>query len=207
MTDTTSADLARFYRRYDLKQRLLFAAALSASLVLSAINVMHGPLMPEGSGAVAAIRWFPIVFFPLFIAAWWGAQEFIMRWRDRRPAMSADDAPNGLRIANAGFLFSVTWTAVMLGSQAIATLASFGYAVADWIPRVTIAAFGVALICLGNVWPRMPLRRVPGRKTAKAMKINRAWGWLMVLMGVGLVLQGLGLPLLVPLARAVGGRG
>ena len=203
MTDATSIDLTRFYRRYDSKQRLLFAAALSASLVLSAVNVLHGEPVTAGGAAAGAVRWFPIVFFPLFIAAWWGAQELIVRWRDGRPPMSPDDVPNGLRIANAGFLFSVAWTVVMLGAQAVGTLAVFGYAVGDWVPRVAMAAFGVALICLGNVWPRLPTPRVAGQKAAKAMKINRVWGWLMVLMGVGAVV----LPFLDPVMRALQGHG
>ena len=196
MTHMTSTDLARFYQRYDLRQRLLYAAALSASLVLSAVDVAHGTITAADGAAAPAIRWFAVGFFPLAIAAWWGAQEFIVRWRDRRPPMSEDDVPNGLRIANAGFLFSVAFEVVLLAIQAIATLAGFGVAVSDWIPRATLAVFGVALVCLGNLWPRMPTHRVPGRKAANEMKTNRVWGWLMVLMGAGAVMLGLCLPLL-----------
>jgi hypothetical protein len=121
--------------------------------------------------------------------------------------MSADDVPNGLRIANAGFVFSLTWTAAMLGSQAIATLAAFGYSLGDLVPRATTVAFGVALICLGNVWPRLPTSRVPERKAAKSMRINRVWGWVMVIMGLAMVLQAPFSPLLYPLVRALHSHG
>ena len=159
MTDMTPADMARFHQRYDLKQRLLYAAALSASLVLSAVIFTHNLLGAEASRAAPLLQWFPILFFPLAIGAWWGAQEFIVRWRNGSPPMSADDAPNGIRIANAGFLYSLALIAVLLGVQAAGALAIFGYVVSDWIPRATMVAFGVALVCLGNVWPRMPTPR------------------------------------------------
>ena len=207
MTDMTRADLARFHQRYDLKQRLLFAAALSASLVLAAVLFAHNLLATEAPRASAFVRWFPILFSPLAIGAWWGAQEFIVRWRDGRPPMSADDAPNGVRIAKAGFLFSLALTAVVLGAQAVGALAAFGYTVSDWIPRATAVAFGVALVCLGNVWPRMPTPRTQARKAAAEMKINRTWGWVMVLLGLGMVLQGLLLPLLYPVLRALHAHG
>ena len=51
MTHMTSTDLARFYQRYDLRQRLLYAAALSASLVLSAVNVAHGTITAADGAA------------------------------------------------------------------------------------------------------------------------------------------------------------
>ncbi len=198
MTDMTSADMARFHQRYDLKQRLLYAAALSASLVLSAVFFADDALATEAAHASPFAQWFPIVFFPLVIGAWWGAQEFIVRWRDGRPPMSADDAPNGVRIANAGFLFSLALMACLLGAQAVGALAMFGYVVADWIPRATLAVFGVALACLGNLWPRMPTPRSQARKAAAEMKINRIWGWVMVLLGLGMVALGLFLPMLYP---------
>ena len=207
MTDMTRVDMARFHQRYDLKQRLLFAAALSASLVLSAVIFAHKALATEAPRASPFLQWFPILFSPLAIGAWWGAQEFIVRWRDGRPPMSADDAPNGVRIANAGFLFSLALTAVVLGAQAAGALAAFGYTVSDWIPRATLVAFGVALVCLGNVWPRMPTPRAQARKAATEMKVNRAWGWVMVLLGLGLVMQGLFLPLLYPTLRALHAHG
>jgi hypothetical protein len=203
MTDATSTDMAGFYRRYDARHRLMFVAALSASLVLCAVNLAHGPFAIGGGGTKAVpLAWaFAILFPPLAIAAWWGAQEFIMRWRDRRPAMSADEAPNGRRIANAGFLFSVALVACVLGSQAVVTFAALGYVVGDWILRATWLGMGVAMICLGNVWPRLPMRRAPAQKAAAEMKINRVWGWIMVILGLGAVLSGL----LPPLFHLSGG--
>ena len=197
MTDMTQAGMVRFHQRYDLKQRLLYAASLSASLVLSAVMLAHGTLTGGG------LQWFTIAFFPLFIGAWWVAQEFIVRWRDGRLPMSEDDAPNGVRIANAGFLFSVALMACLLGGQTVATLATFGYAVTDWVPRATMVACGVALICLGNVWPRLPTPRARAARAAKEMKINRLWGWVMVLQGLGLVLLGPFLPLAYPVLRSL----
>ena len=39
------------------------------------------------------------------------------------------------------------------------------------------------------------------------MKVNRAWGWVMVLLGLGMVLQGLFQPLLYPTLRALHAHG
>ncbi len=194
MADTTSTDLAPFHKRYDQRQRLMFVAALSASVVLSAVNAMHAN---EAPGARAApLLWASgIVFGPLFIAAWWGVTELIARWRDRRPPpASADDARNGVRIANAGFAYNAALIAAVIGSQVIVALSAAGYAGGAWIGRATLVAVGAALICLGNVWPRFPTPRAPGQAAARAMRINRLWGWLMVIMGLLSVLSGLFLP-------------
>src|SRR5215472_4700215 len=127
MTDMISTDMARFHERYDQRQRLLFAAALSASLVLSAVNFTHTSGAP-GAKAAPLLWGFGIVFPPLFVVAWWTAMELIARWRDRRPPLtSTDDARNGVRLANAGFAYSVALMAAMIGSQAIVALAAAGY--------------------------------------------------------------------------------
>ena len=201
MTDTTSADLAPFFERYDRRHRILFVVALCASLVLSAVIVTHS-LDTTGAPAAkpAALIWgLGIVFPPLFIVAWWSAMELIARWRDGLPPpTSADDARDGMRIANAGFAYSVALTAAVIGAQAIVALAAFGYSGGAWIGRATGLAVGAALICLGNVWPRLRTRRVSAQKAASEMKINRLWGWVMVIMGLLSVLSALFPSLLHP---------
>jgi hypothetical protein len=196
MTDTI--DMARFHERYDQRQRLLFVAALSASLVLSAVNYARttGTL---GARAAPFMWGVGIAFPPLFVVVWWVAMELIARWRDgRAPLTSADDARNGVRIANAGFAYNVALMAAMLGSQAMVALSALGYSVGEWIGRAISLAVGVSLIWLGNVWPRFPTPRDPALKAARVMKINRLWGWVMVSMGLGSVLAGLFLPPFFP---------
>jgi hypothetical protein len=200
MTDMTSAEMSRFYGRYDNRNRLLFVAALSASVVLSAVNLTHGleVVAPHGAKAIKTMWAFGIVFPPLFTLAWWIAMEGIARWRDGLPAASRDSGPNGVRIANAGFFYNIALIAAVLGAQTLVTLSTFGYAAGDWFPRAMGLGIGAALICLGNVWPRLRTRPVSDPKAAQAMKINRIWGWIMVLMGAASILSGLFLPLLYP---------
>ena len=198
MTDTTRAELAPFFERYDRRNRLLFVAAIPASLALSAVILTHG-------APTTRLLWLPIVTPPLFIVAWWGVMELIARWRDGMPPpASADDARDGRRIANAGFAYNVALTAAAIGAQAIVALAGLGYSGGEWIGRATGVAVGAALICLGNVWPRLRTRRGPAQKAASEMKINRLWGWLMVIMGL---LSGLFPSLFHPLVAALRAHG
>lgn len=181
MTDTTSTDMAPFFERYDHRQRLVFVAALSASLVLSAVIVAHGVLT---NGAirpkpVAAMWGVGILFPPLFLIAWWSFTEHTARARrkssqpDGRHPASMDDARNGVRIANAGFVFNIGVTGTVVVAQAAMALLAFGYPTGDLIPRATTVAVGAATIYLGNLWPRMPAPRGPDQKAAKRMKANR----------------------------------
>jgi hypothetical protein len=201
MTDATSPEMAAYFRRYDNRNRLLFAATLCACLMLSVVNLSHGVQGgPDGKGA--GLAWaMAIVFAPLFILVWWIIQELIARWRKGLPATGEDDARNGLRVANAGFLYNIGLMAVGLGTQASVTLVSFGYLGGDWISRGTMVVMGVALVCLGNVWPNRPPPRGSLQTEAKVMRINRAWGWIMVLSGLGLIIWGLFVPLLYPALR------
>jgi hypothetical protein len=197
MTDMISTDMARFHARYDRRNRLLFAAALGASLALSAVNFMR---TAGALGAKAApLMWgLGILFPPLFVVAWWGAMELIARWRDGLPAATnSDDARDGVRIANAGFAYNLALTAAVIGSQAIVALAAYGYSGGAWIGRAAAVAVGAALICLGNVWPRLRTRRA---RAASEMKINRLWGWVMVILGLLSVLAGLFPSVFPPLA-------
>ena len=92
-------------------------------------------------------------------------------------------------VNSAAALFSVALVAVVLGSQAVVALAGLGYSGGEWIGRATGLAMGAALVCLGNVWPRLPIPRPSEGKAAAAMKVNRLWGWLMVIMGMGAILS------------------
>src|SRR5215469_10680132 len=77
MTDITSIDLVRFFERYDARNRLIFVAALSASLVMSAVVFAHGPNLGLGAARAATTWWFGIVFAPLFIVGWWTFGELV----------------------------------------------------------------------------------------------------------------------------------
>ena len=214
MTDATSTDLAPFFDRYDHRQRLVFVAAISASLVLSAAIVAHSVLTGvTGPKPVAAMWGLGVVFPTLFIIAWWSFAELMARARrkstqpDGRHPASVDDARNGQHIAYAGFAFNIVVTATVVGTQAIMALLAFGYPTGDFIPRATTVATGAVTIYLGNLWPRMPTARGPDQKAAKRMKANRLGGWLMVSFGVLAVLLGLSMPLLYPLARTLHAHG
>jgi hypothetical protein len=207
MSDTTPTDLAPFFERYDHRNRLVFVAAISASLVMSAVIFAHGPPSTAGIGVNSPVMawWFGIVFAPLFLVGWWTFGELIAlgRRKGRPPAgplpTGADDVRNSVRIANAGFAFNLALTATVIMQQAL-LLAPFvfGYRVSagEWIGRVTMLAVGVATIYLGNLWPRMPVPRGPERTAVIRMKVNRISGWIMVISGLLIVLLGLFLPIL-----------
>ena len=203
MTDMTLTDLAPFLERCDHRNRLVSVAAISASLVLSAVIFAHGA-PTTGATAAAKMRGFGVVFTPFVVVAWWAFTELMARRgrRDsspdgRRPA-GADDAHNVVRIANAGFVFHLALNAVLVAEQVFWALATFGYPVGDWLPRVTTVAVGAVTIYLGNVWPRMPTPRAPEQTAAIRMKVNRLSGWLMVIIGLLVVLLGVFLPVLFP---------
>jgi hypothetical protein len=209
MTDTTSIDLGPFFERYDLRNRLVFVAAIAASLALSAVIFLHGVLMPGAPRAIPAVVWgLGVVFPPVFIVGWWIFGELLALGRrrtslpDGRLPASADDASNGVRIANGGFAFNLVVTATVIAQQALMALFVLGYPpVGDLILRATTVTLGVVTIYLGNLWPRMPTPRAPERKAVVRMKVNRFSGWLMVTVGLLVVLLGLFLPLLYPLVR------
>jgi hypothetical protein len=214
MTDTTLTDLGPFFERYDRRQRLVFVAALPASLVLSAVIFAHNLFVTEHGvklpAVVVASMWaFGIVFPPAFMAGWWIFTERMARRRrmqaprDGSHPASVDDARNGMRIANGGFAFNVGVTASVFIQQAFIALIVLGFPLGDLIPRATCVAVGAVTIYLGNLMPRMPVARAPERTAAIRMKIYRRSGWLMVVFGLLVVALGVFLPLIYPLVRAL----
>jgi hypothetical protein len=208
MTDTTLTDLAPFFDRHDRRNRLAFVAALCASLALSAVIYAHGAPASAASAAIrATMSVFGIALPPVFIVGWWIVGELMARGRrkssqpDGRHLAGADDARNGVRIANRGFVFNVVVTAAVIVQQAVIALIAFGQPVGDLIPRATMVAAGAVTIYLGDLWPRMPTPRDPQR-TAR-MRANRLGGWVMVSFGLLAVLLGLFLPVIYPLVRAL----
>ena len=207
MTDTSFTDMAPFFERYDRRNRLVFTAAVSASLVMSTVILAHGPPAGEGSGPRDPLVqwWFAILFTPAFLAGWWTFGELIALGRrkaalpDGRQPAGADDARNGVRIANAGFASNLVLTATVVIGQALWMPFIFGHRVSagEWIARATMVAVGAATLYLGNLWPRMPVPRAPERTAAIRMKANRISGWIMVIVGLGVALLGLFLPVLM----------
>jgi hypothetical protein len=211
MSDTASADmgpidLAPFFERYDRRNRLVFVAAISASLVMTAVISAHGPPAPGWMSAKAAATawWFGILFAPVFLVGWYGFGELMAlgRRKGRPPAgplpTGPDDVRNGVRLANAGFACNVVLTATVLVQQALWVSFVLGYRVSagEWIARGIMLAVGAATIYLGNLWPRMPVPRARDRTAAIRMKANRISGWIMVIVGLLIVLLGLFLPLI-----------
>jgi hypothetical protein len=207
MTDTVLTDLGPFFERYDRRQRLVFTAAISVSLTLSAVILSRGVTM-VAPPAIREMVWvLGILFAPVFIVGWWTFAEYMARKRrrtsqaDGRHPASADDARNGVRIANGGFAFNIVVTAAVVVQQAVMALMASGHLLGDLIPRATCVAVGVVTIYLGNLWPRMPTPRAPEQTAAKLMRAHRSGGWLMVICGLLVVLLGLSMPLLYPVVR------
>ena len=100
MTDTTSTemgstDMAPFFKRYDLRNRLVLGAALCASLVLSAVIAtrMLSVEMP-GLKGVPVVWGMGVLFSPLFIALWWTFGEFMARRRHKTSSPDGSQPKN-----------------------------------------------------------------------------------------------------------------
>ncbi len=209
LPDGDPTDLGSFFRRYDRRNRLVLGAAICASLVLSAVIATR--LLATGGAGLKGLPvvWaIGVVFGPVFIAGWWTFGELIAWGRHKasppdgsHPA-GADDARNGVRIANAGFAFNLVLIANAIAGQALMATIVFRYPVpGELITRMIMVAVGAATIYLGNLWPRLPTPRAPERTAAMRMKANRVSGWVMVIFGLLIVLLGLFLPLLYPWMR------
>jgi hypothetical protein len=206
MTDTTFTDLGPFFQRHDQRTRLVSVAALSASLVLSAVILARLMLDPGRTlPKLVPVMWgLGVLFTPVFIAGWWGYTEFMSRGRrrsaqpDGRHPAGPDDARNGVRVANGGFVFHLGVNASVVLQQAVMALMAFGYPTGDLIPRATCVVVGGVTLYLGNLWPRMPVARTPERAAAVRMQANRWVGWMMVVFGLLILLLGLFLPVLEP---------
>jgi hypothetical protein len=201
-------DLGPFFERYDRRNRRLMVAGLGASLVLSAaIATQILSTGVPGLRGVGVIWGSGVVFTPLFLAGWW-AFGGLMALRRRKAApldgsqpAGPDDARNGVRIANAGFVFNIVLIGAMLAGQLLmaALVFGFGHQVrGDWVARAITLTVGFATIYLGNLWPRMPVSRAPEQKAAATMKANRYAGWFMVIVGMLVTLWGVVMPISHP---------
>jgi hypothetical protein len=111
------------------------------------------------------------------------------------------DAGNGMRIANAGFVFNIALIGAMLTGQVLLALLVFGFGQqvrGDWVARAIMLTIGFATIYLGNLWPRMPVSRAPEQKAAATMKANRYAGWFLVIVGLLVTLWGVIMPISPP---------
>jgi hypothetical protein len=207
MSDTILAGLDSFYERYDRRVRRLMAGALCVSLLLSTAIAASAVGSQGADPKLASVLWrFGVIFPPSFTALWWIFTELMARGRrkatrpDWRLPETADDARNGMRIANAGFVFTLGLTATIVANQALMALPAFGHPLgqplATLAGRVIMVIVGAVTMYLGNVWPRMPALRAPDQRPHTQMKANRLIGWFMVLLGASFVLLGLFLPTL-----------
>jgi hypothetical protein len=206
--DLGLTDLGPFFERYDRRNTRVMAMGLVASLILStAIATRLLTATPPGLKGIGVIWGSGVVFTPLFLAAWW-IFGGLMALRRRKAApldgshpAGPDDARNGVRIANAGFVFNIALIVAMLAGQVLMALLVFGFGQqvrGDWIARGITLTVGFATIYLGNLWPRMPVSRAPEQKAAAKMKANRYAGWFMVIVGVLVTLWGVIMPITPP---------
>jgi hypothetical protein len=207
MSNTLWPGMAAFYQRYDRRMRQLMASAMSAGLLLSAVVATHLLDAGKADAKLAGMLWqFGVLFPPAFTAAWWLFTELMARGRrkasppDWRLPTGEDDARNAMRIANAGFLFTLALTATGFANQALMAALAFdqplGQPAGQWITRAIMVIVGAVTMYLGNVWPRMPILRAPEQKPAAQMRAHRLIGWSLVIFGLMIVLLGLFLPLL-----------
>ena len=212
MTDATLTDLAPFFRRYDRRNRLLLGTAFCASLILAtAIATRMLSVELPGLKGVPVVWGMGVVFSPLFIALWWTFGEVMTRWRrktlppDGSQLAGEVDARNGMRIANAGFIFNIGVVTAIFSGQAVMALVAFrihlGYSFGIWMAQATCIVVGAVTIYLGNLWPRMPVSHAPEKKPAATMKTNRHAGWFMVIVGLLVMAWGLFMPVIVPTVR------
>jgi hypothetical protein len=206
MSDMSAMDLPAFFARYDRNVRRLMLAAICATLLLSAVNA--GQLLTAGTSAkpIGAMWGMGVFYSPFLSIGWWIFTEFMARRRNAAPdagiPANADDARNGMRIANAGFAFTAVLMTVGITQQIFMGLTIFGYHISPpggWaFSRIVMLLVGGVTIYLGNLWPRMPVSRAPEQKAAARMKANRISGWFMVIVGLGIILLGLFLPYIAP---------
>ena len=205
-TETALTDLGPFFRRYDLRNRIVLGASACASLVLAAVIATRVLTTgTPGLRGIAAVWGVGVVMPPLVIAAWWTFGELIAFGRrkasppDGSHPAGAVDARNGVRIANAGFAFNLVLIGTLIIGQLLMAFLVFRSPVpGPLIARATMVAMGLVTIYLGNLWPKMPTPRAPERAAAARMRANRFSGWLMVTVGAVALLLGLFLPLLNP---------
>ena len=205
-TDGPSTDLSPFFKRYDRRNRLVLGMALGASLILSSVIATHVLTTGQTGGKPAGFVWaMGVGFSPLVITGWWTFGELIAwgRRKEARPDGShpagPDDARNGVRLANAGFVFNLALLGTLIIEQLLMTSLVFGFPVrGTLITRAIMVAEGAVTIYFGNLWPRLPTPRAPEHTAAIRMKANRISGWVMVIFGLLMVLLGLFLPFLVP---------
>ncbi len=201
MTDTDLVDMKPFLKRHDRRARRTLAATLTVSLALSVFIFARAALMVRAPGDVLLALWMPVVQGPLTIGALWIASALYGRKRplpfDGRLPMNPDDARNAARVANAGLVFVTGFGVVAIAGQVSWLLWKAGLLphAGDWGFRATLAAIGALSVYFGNVSTRMPTPRAPEAKPGIRMKYNRLAGWMCVLLGLGIALTGLFLPL------------
>jgi hypothetical protein len=203
MNDVAWTDMTSFLERHDHWSRRVRLAMISASFAVSAILLVYG-VRTRGSLAALGKLWFPIVAYPLLTAAFWIG---IALWASTRPKppggrflMNEDDARNVARIANAGFIFVLGLAVVMIASQVGTALEVLGYmkspgGTGELIGRAILVSLGALSIYFGNAWPRMPTPRAPDQKPATQTKYKRLGGWWCVIVGLGMALPALLLPI------------
>jgi hypothetical protein len=203
MNDMALTDMTSFLERHDHWSRRVRLAMISASFAVSAILLVYG-MRTLGSLAALGKLWFPIVAYPLFTAAFWTGIALWARTRPKPPGgrflMNADDARNVARVANVGFIFVLGLAAVTIASQVgtaleiSGTLKSLG-ATGEWVGRTILVALGALSIYFGNAWPRMPTPRAGDQKPATQTRYKRLGGWWCVIVGLGMALPALLLPI------------
>lgn len=203
MSDMTLTDMNPFFERHERRSRRVLVALVCTSLAVAAGIFAYGMLTIGAPGTLLARLWGSILFYPVFGIVVWACTALVRRRGvapNVRPPMSADDARNAARVANAGFMYVLCAGVIMIATQAAVALGYFGVLPpliksGVLITRTSVVATALIMMYFGNAWSRRPIARTPPQRAAALMKFNRRIAWLIVLYGLLLALAALVLPI------------
>jgi len=220
MSDTTlpMTDMGPFMRRHDLRSRRIFIALLTASLLFSGGTFLYGVRTLGSPAALPGPLWFAMLFYPFPIAILMVGRLAMSRRRrlqaDASLPMDPIDARSTVRVANAGAVYAVGLSAIMLLSQIASVLKVFHAqplldGVGEWFTwRAVPVVTGILLAWFGNAWPLVPTPRGSHPAVAVIKNFNRYLGWILVLHGLLFMVAGMLLPRNPPIyAIGIGGTG
>jgi len=213
-----TTDMGAFMRRHDLRSRRIFVALLAASVLVAGGAFLYGVSVFGSPGALPRSLWFAMLFYPipiivLMLGGWVMARQRRMQPDGSLP-MNPVDARGTARVANAGVVYSVGLSLIMLVTQIVSVLKVFQVPTAlndvgSWVTwRAVPVVTGILLAWFGNAWPLLPSPRSADHKSAAMRRFNRSLGWIFVLHGLMFMIGGSLLPRNPPIySIGIGGIG